>query len=188
MSRVFVWIALPLLLLMVGCQQTQEPVIEQQKDAIVRSYEFVQNMLAWSVTAAVLGFVIFPWGMFAYKIWHGDKPIDEEIGEELLRRSWYFGWALAGGAIVLLVLDFFLIQQFQLPAGPIHTFIYVAFLALAGWWAMFFFSLEDFFQGMILALIYLYLPALVLYVLWFFINWNPLFTYVLSWLPTPTAS
>lgn len=185
MFRAYVWIALPLLL--VGCQRTQEPVIVQSQDPVVQSYTFVQNMLAWSLLAALLGFITFPWGMFAYKIWHGDKPIDEELGEELLRRSWYFGWALAGAAVVFLVLDHFIVRQFELPAGPIHIFFYIAFLSLAGWWAMFFYSLEDFLQGLILALIYLYLPALVLYVLWFIINWNPLFTYVLSWLPTPTA-
>jgi len=150
-------------------------------------YDFVRHMLAWSILAAVLGFVGFPWGMLTYKIWHGDKPIDEEFGEELLRRSWYYGWALGGIAIVFLFLDFFIINQFEIPAGPVHIVFYVCFLSVAGWWAMFFFSLEDFFQGLILAVIYLYLPTLVLYLLWWLIRWNPLFTYVLGWLIEPTA-
>jgi hypothetical protein len=150
-------------------------------------YDFVRQMLAWSILAAVLGFIGFPWGMVAYKIWHGNKDIDEELSEELLRRSWYFGWALGGIAIAFLFLDFFIVNQFELPPGPIHCVFYIGFLALAGWWALHFFSMEDFFQGLMLAVIYLYLPTFVLYLLWWLLGWNPLFTYVLSWLHQPTA-
>jgi hypothetical protein len=144
-------------------------------------YDFVRQMLAWSIVAAVLGFIGFPWAIIAYKIWHGNKEIDEEFSEELMRRSWYFGWALGG------IVDFFVANQFELPAGMVHVVFYIAFLSLAAWWAMFFFALEDFLQGLIFALIYLYLPTLVLYLLWWFFPLNPLFTYVLGWLPEPTA-
>jgi hypothetical protein len=38
-----------------------------------------------------------------------------------------------------------------------------------------------------LAAIYLFLPIAVFYVLWWLVGWNPLFSYILSWLTMPTA-
>src|SRR5262245_44860351 len=71
---------------------------------LMQIYTFAQQMLAWSVTVAVLGFVTFPWLIVAYKIWHGNKPIDEDLKDELLIRSWFAGWALGAAAIVVVVL------------------------------------------------------------------------------------
>jgi hypothetical protein len=149
-------------------------------------YRFPYYLLAWSVTVALMGLVLFPWAMFAYKIWHGNKPIDDDLREELLKRSWYFGWALAAAAAVFALVDYVLVDAdwLGLPAGPMHIILLLSFLALAAWWMMYFFSLEDFFQGLMLALIYLYLPTALLVVTWGH-RWNILFTYVLSWLKDP---
>ena len=49
---------------------------------------------------------------------------------------------------------------------------------------MYFFSLEDFFQGLMLTTIYLYLPT-ALFVVTFGFRWYPLFTYVLTWMKDP---
>src|SRR5215218_7301026 len=117
-------------------------------------YDFVRQMLAWSILAAVLGFIGFPWGMLAYKIWHGNKEIDEELSEQLLIRSGMFGWALGVSAIAFLFLDYFIVSQFELPSGIVHLVFYIGFLSLAGWCALHFYSMEDFFQGLILAVIY----------------------------------
>ncbi len=143
-------------------------------------------MLAWSITVAVLGIVTFPWAIYAYKIWHGNKEIDEELSEELLSRSWYFGWALAFAAVVFTLLDYATITWFELPEGPIHIVYYISFVSLSAWWAIYFFGLEDFIQGLIFATIYLYLPTGILFVLWLIFRWNIVFTYVRSWLPMPT--
>jgi hypothetical protein len=149
-------------------------------------FRFPYYLLAWSVTVALMGFVIFPWAMLAYKIWHGNKPIDEDLRDELLQRSWFFGWALAGAAVVFVMLDYVIVDDdwLGLPAGPMHVVFYLAFLALAGWWMMYFFSLEDFFQGLTLAVIYLYLPTALLLITWGH-RWNLLFTYILTWLKDP---
>ncbi|MSU77298.1 MAG: hypothetical protein EXS16_04285 [Gemmataceae bacterium] len=149
-------------------------------------YSFVWNMLAWSVTVAVLGLVTFPWAMLTYKIWHGNKEIDEELGEELFTRSFYYGWALAFAAVGFTLCDNATITWFELPEGPIHIVYYVCFVSLTAWWSMYFFSLEDFLQGIVFAVIYLYLPAAILFVLWKIIGWNIVFTYVCSWLLVPT--
>jgi hypothetical protein len=87
---------------------------------------------------------------------------------------------------VFVFLDYLAVDDgwLGLPAGPMHVVILIAFLALAAWWMMYFFYLEDFFQGLMLAMIYLYLPT-ALFVLSCGHRWNPLFEYVLSWLKEP---
>jgi hypothetical protein len=149
-------------------------------------YRFPYYLLAWTLTVAMLGFVIFPWAIVAYKIRHGTRPIDEEIREELLARSWRFGWALALAAILFVALDYVAVNDgfFGFPAGPMHLVFLIGFVALTAWWTWYFFSLEDFFQGLMLAVIYLYLPT-VIFVITFGHRWNLLFTYVLSWLKDP---
>jgi hypothetical protein len=150
-------------------------------------YTFAHQLLAWSVTVAVLGFVTFPWLIVAYKIWHGNKPIDEDLKDELLTRSWFAGWALGAAAIVFVLLDYLCASEtLQLPEGPVHVVFFISYLALAGWWLMYFFSMEDFFQGLSLAVIYLYIPTAVLYGFSLLFN-NPLQVYVLTWLVEPKA-
>lgn len=149
-------------------------------------YRFPYYLLAWTLSVAILGIVIFPWAILAFKIWHGNKAIDEELREELLQRSWYCGWALAGAAVVFVLIDFFATNDawMDLPAGPIHLVLLIAFVALAAWWMYYFFSLEDFFQGLMLATIYLYVPVALFVVTWGF-RWNLVYVYVLSWLKDP---
>jgi hypothetical protein len=149
-------------------------------------YRFPYYLLAWTLTVAIMGLVIFPWAMLAFKIWHGNQPIDEELREELLQRSWYCGWALAVAAGVFGVLDYVTTDDgwLKLPPGPMHLVFLIGFLALAAWWMMYFFSLEDFFQGLMLVTIYLYVPALLLAITWGH-RWNLLFVYVLTWLKDP---
>ncbi len=150
-------------------------------------YRFPYYLLAWTLTVAIMGVVLFPWAMPAYKIWHGNKAIDEEFREELLGRSWRAGLALAFAAVVFVLLDYVTTDDdwLKLPTGPMHLVFLIGFLALAAWWMFYFFSLEDFFQGLMLATIYLYVPVLVLAVVWWGIRWNPIFTYVLAWLKDP---
>src|SRR5260370_39315770 len=136
-----------------------------------------------------MGLVTFPWAMLAYKIWHGNKPIDEEIGEQLLWRSWRCGWALAGVAAIFVALDFVLADDdwFRMPAGPVHVVFLIGFLGVAAWRMMYFFSLEDFFQGLSLSVIYLYVPTALFVLTWGY-PWNLLFTYLLTWLKDPKVT
>jgi hypothetical protein len=152
-------------------------------------YRFPYYMLAWTVTVAIMGLVTFPWAMLAFKIWHGNKPIDEDLREDLLRRSFFSGWALAGAAALCVLLDYVMVNDdwLGLPAGPLHIVFLLSFLGVAAWWMMYFFSLEDFFQGLMLATIYLYLPTALMVIIWWGVRWNPLFTYLLGWLKDPKA-
>jgi hypothetical protein len=150
-------------------------------------YKPVYYLLAWSLTIAVLGFIAFPWGMVAFKIWHGFKPIDEDLRDELLLRSWFFGWALGATAVGFILIDFVTTDPdwLGLPAGFVHIVFYIAFLAVAAWIAMYFYSIDDYFQGLSMVVVYLYIPAALLFLCWLIIEWNWLFTYVSSWLIEP---
>jgi hypothetical protein len=151
-------------------------------------YTFAQQMLAWSVTVALFGFVTFPWLIVAYKIWHGNKPIDEDLKDELLIRSWFAGWGLGAASIGFVLLDYAAANEnwLYLPAGPVHIVLVLAYLAFAAWAMMYFFSMEDFFSGLSLAVIYLYIPTALLFVVSLLFD-NPLQVYVLKWLVEPKA-
>src|SRR4051812_24872059 len=96
-------------------------------------YSVFWQLLAWSITVAVLGFLTFPWGILAYKIWFGNKEIDEELSEQLLVRSWYAGWALAAAAVLICLLDYVTVARLNLPAGPVHMIYYLGLLGVAAW-------------------------------------------------------
>ena len=150
-------------------------------------YQFFWNMLAWSITIAVLCPLTMPWAWFSYKIWHGNKPIEEEMDEELWTRSFWASFYMALASVVWLFVDYGIVEWTEVPAWLIHMVFYLSFLALAAFIMLHCFSLEDFFQGLNIAVIYLYVPVSVLIVLWWLIKWNPLFTFVLSWLKDPAA-
>jgi hypothetical protein len=149
-------------------------------------YRFPYYLLAWTLTVAIMGIIMFPWAMLAFKIWYGNKPLDEDFRDELLQRSLYFGWALALIAPVFVLLDYVTVSEdwIGFPAGPMHLVFLISFVALAAWWTWYYFSMEDFFQGLMLAVIYLYLPT-VLCVVTFGHRWNLLFVYLLTWLKDP---
>ncbi len=149
-------------------------------------YLFVWKMLAWSVTVSLLPPLTIPWGVLAYKIWHGNTAIDEELREELWVRSTYASFALIVPALFFPVLDYMIVDWLELPAGPVHIVILLSVLSLAASMLMYFFSLEDFFQGLILLCIYWYVPAALLWIIALIVR-NPLFDYVLQWLQAPKA-
>jgi hypothetical protein len=149
-------------------------------------YLFAWKMLAWSITVSVLWPVMFPWAKLAYKVWHGNKPIDDDIGDELWWRSGYASLAMTFTAIGTLLLDYATIDQLGVPAGVVHIVYYLTFLALAACIMHFCYSMEDFFGGLSMAVLYLYIPTALLFVLALLIR-NPLLEYVLTWLEKPTA-
>jgi hypothetical protein len=153
-------------------------------------YSVVWEIFAWSITVAVLWPVMFPWLVLAYKIWHGRTPIEEEMAEELWTRSAIASFALTITAVAFLFADYAIVEFVGFPAGVIHLVFFVGFLSLAAGIMYYCFYMEDFFQGMSLAIIYLYIPALVLFLIWLairniaFIKYG-LFSYVQSWLADP---
>jgi hypothetical protein len=150
-------------------------------------YLFAWNLLAWSVTVAILYPLMVPWSMLAYKIWHGAKPIDEEMKEELLSRALRVNGILFFTAPIFILFDYVASDEnwLGLPPGYVHIVFLILFVAFAAWMMMYYFSMEDFFQGLMLTILHLYLPATLLFLIWLVITWNPLFEYIRGWLRMP---
>ena len=73
------------------------------------------------------------------------------------------------------IVDFLLVASAGFPAGPIHLLVLMGYIPAAAGIFFVFFALEDFFQGLSMFMIYVYLPVLVLYVINALIGfWNPL--------------
>src|SRR5207302_1590240 len=123
----------------------------------------------------------------SYKIWHGNKEIDEEMGDELFGRSWRVAGVFFLAAPVFVGLDYLVVDQAGVPAGPVHVVFFLGFLAFAAWMMMLFFAMEDFFQGLALSLIFLYLPTALFFLAWLVLGWFPLFSFLLGLLAKPTA-
>ena len=151
-------------------------------------WSFFRSALAWSITIAAVPFITFPWGVLAYKIWHGNKEIDEELSEEMWPRAGWASFYMLLVAVACLLLDYATIDWLAVPTGPVHLVYFIVFVSLAAWVMMYCFSMEDFFQGLSLAVLYLYIPAALFVVLWWLTKWNWLFTYVLGWLKDPTTA
>lgn len=151
-------------------------------------YLFVWKLLAWSITVVILLPLTIPWSVLAHRIWRGEKPLDEDMSDELWSRAWRVNLLLFFAAPLFVLLDHVTSSDswLGLPPGPIHIVFFILFVAFVAWMMMYFFSMEDFFQGLMMATLHLYMPATVLFLLWLIIGWNPLYSYILGWLTTPT--
>jgi hypothetical protein len=148
-------------------------------------YLFVWATLAWTVTIAALWPVNVPLAALSYRIWNGTRPIDEEMQEELWRRAAYGSLLIGLSAVAAVVLDYILWKWAGLPSGVVHLVVYLGLVSLATWLLMLFFALEDFFQGLSMLILYLYLPVFILWLP----NWlldDKLLTIAKSWLQMPS--
>jgi hypothetical protein len=165
------------------------------KGVKVDIFQFFWGALAWTVTVAVLWPLNIPMAALSFRIWRETKESDIE-GSELWIRA-----ALASGAVMIICLvfvavDYVLADLAEFPPGIIHLVIFVGFLALACWVMAYIFSLEDFFQGLSLVIIYLFLPVIALFLLNSLLGllsdrmrfWDPLLDLAKAWLKQPESS
>ena len=151
-------------------------------------YLFVWGTLIWTIAIAALWPVNAPMAVLSYRIWNGTRPIDEEMQEELWRRAIYGSAVLAVAAWAFLVLDYLLASWAELPAGLVHMILLLVLLGVMTWIVMLFFAMEDFFAGLSLLIIYLYLPVFVLWPLNQFLGiFNWLLGWFYGWLAPPQA-
>ncbi|MBI1830645.1 MAG: hypothetical protein HYR84_04255 [Planctomycetes bacterium] len=151
-------------------------------------YIFSWNMLAWTLSVAILFPLTIPWAVLAYKIWHGGKEMQDEFADEIWSRGWRASLFFAVAAALFIGIDYVLIEMLvDLPAGLVHTVFFAGFLALASGIMIYCFSLEDFLQGLSVAVIYLFIPTTIFVVLWWIVEWNWLFTFIRGWLRDPAA-
>jgi hypothetical protein len=153
-------------------------------------YLFVWGALAWTIAIAVLWPLTWPLGLYAYKLWHGPRPIEDEMQEELSRRAFWGSLFVMLTAWGFLVLDYMLATWAELPAGLVHLVVFLGLVSALAWLLMLYFALEDFFQALSLLIVYVYLPVFVLWLP----NWvffarfgtdNPLLNWFYGWLAKP---
>jgi hypothetical protein len=150
-------------------------------------YLFVWGALAWTVALAGLGPLTAPLALYAYKIWHGRRPIDDEMQDELWRRAGWGTFWIGLTAWAFLLLDYVLATWAELPAGLVHVVIFLSLVSMLAWVLMLYFAMEDFFQGLSLLLIYVYLPVLLLWLpnRLIFGKDNAYLNWFYGWLATP---
>jgi hypothetical protein len=127
-------------------------------------FQFFWGTLAWTAVVAMLFPVNVPLAALAFRIWRETKETDVE-GSELWIRSGLASFGVALVCLGFIALDFVLADLAEFPAGPIHIIVFTGFFALACWVMAYVFSFEDYFQGVSLTVIYLFLPLIALFVL-----------------------
>jgi len=154
----------------------------ESESHLLELYDFIRGTFAWAVSLAALWPVNVPLMAFAYKVRHGANPITMPRTEFWTRAT--FSALLVGLlALVALGLDYLLAIGADLPAGPIHMIVLIAFVPAGAWILFVFFALEDLMQAVSVLVIYICLPVLVLYVLNEVTGvWEPLLNIVKDWL------
>jgi hypothetical protein len=127
-------------------------------------FQFFWAALAWMTTVAILWPANVPLAALAFRIWResGESEIE---GSELWWRAAYASFVLAAIMAAFIGIDWLLADRAEISPGPIHITVFGSFVALAAWVMVYFFSLNDYFEGLSLVVIYLFLPLLVLFVL-----------------------
>lgn len=157
-------------------------------------FQFFWGALAWTAAVALFWPVNIAMAALAFRIWRETRDTDIE-GSELWIRSALASFTVAVVAVAFVLLDWVLADLAEFPAGIVHLAIFVGFLAVASWAMLYMFSLEDFFAGLSLAVIYLFLPAIALFLLNALFGLlspylrfcDPVVGVVYAWLKAPTA-
>ncbi len=146
-------------------------------------FQFFRATLGWTASVVALWPLTIPMAFLAFKIGKGTKPLDEDEQAEIWTRSTLGTAAMAVGVVAFVVLDYLLVAWAELPPGPIHMVVLVAFLAYAAWMCMLFFEFEDFFGGLGMFVLYAYLPVTLLWIAnLIYPFWMPVLSFVFSWL------
>jgi hypothetical protein len=155
-------------------------------------YQFAWGVLAWTTTVTLFpGSVLM--AALAFRIWRESRDTDIE-GAELWQRAFLAWAALALIMVGFVAVDWALADYAEFPPGPIHLVILIGFVALASWVMFYMFSLDDYFEGLSLAAVYLFVPVIALFLLNAALGllstsmrfWDPVVEFVKVWLIKPT--
>jgi hypothetical protein len=127
----------------------------------VELFNFFRIVLAVIVTVTLLWPLNIPLVALAYKVRQGQTPIPLETGAFWWRCT-FATLGLAGLSLVLLGLDWLLASAAELPAGPVHLVLFMAYLPVAVWYLFVLFALDDLLQALSLFLLYVFLLGLPL--------------------------
>lgn len=153
-------------------------------------YSVLRGCLAWFTTIACLFPVNVPWLYLSFRINEGAVDESKRMdSDELWKRSLLAAFMLALMTLGFLVADSLLAQWLEFPAELTHPIILFAYVPAAVWLLTYYFSYEDAVEGVTLALIYLFMPMIVLGGLnWIVPFWNPLLNLVYPWIQETTAT
>lgn len=152
-------------------------------------YLFVRSLLFWMAVIAMA------WPANAAMLYLAHRIRDARIPEEddnymepdeLRTRSLIGSAVLAAMTLVFLFADLVFATWANLPAGPVHFAVLLAYVPAAAYVLMLFFAENDYFQAMSLWTLYIGLPLFVLWPIGWFIgaaNIPPL-SWIMSMLKT----
>jgi len=157
-------------------------------------FQFAWSMLAWTVTVAALWPLNVPMAALSFRIWRETRESDIE-GSELWVRAFLASTSLAVLTILFVAVDWAIADQAEFAPGVVHMTILVGFLAAASGIVVYIFSLDDFFQGVSLVIIYVFLPVIVLWLLNSLLGlingslrfWDPMVNIAKYWLVQPAG-
>jgi hypothetical protein len=147
----------------------------------VELFNFVRVMLAVIVTISVLP-VNVPLAALAFRVYLGQNPLPFPAGV-LWLRSFLVGVGVFVLGLALAVLDYLVITELDLPAGPVHLTLLMLYLPVAVWLFFWLFALEDLLQALGVFTLFVFLPGFPLLLIDRVLGfWHPL-DYALEWLP-----
>jgi hypothetical protein len=127
----------------------------------VEFYNFFRLMLAVILTVTLAWPLNIPLVALAYKVRQGQAPNPLEPRAFWLRCT-FASLGLLGLSLVLLGADVLLAKVVELPAGPVHLILFMAYLPVAVWYLFVLFALEDLLQALSLFLLYVFLVGMPL--------------------------
>jgi len=153
---------------------------------IMEFYSFVRTSLAWIASIALLYPVNVPLLFAAHRIREGRVAEDDENrmeNDEVWTRSFLGALVVALLLLAFLFGDLVLADWLGLPAGIIHMVVLITYLAAASFLLMQFFAYDDYFYGLSLLSLYLFLPIFVLLAVNSLVGfWNPVLGFFLNYI------
>lgn len=149
-------------------------------------YNFLRGSLAWVASVALLYPLYVPLLFYGHRIREGPVREDDETqmdNGEVWTRSFLGALVVWVLTVVCIFLDLLLADWLDLPAGIVHLVIVIAFFAAASFLLMQFFAYEDYFYGLSLLALSLFLPIVVLFIANSLVGfWNPWLNFLLGYL------
>jgi hypothetical protein len=154
-------------------------------------YSFLRGSLAWIASWVLLYPLYVPALFYAHRIREGPVPEDDETrmdNGEVWTRSFLGALVIWLLTVACLFADLILADWLALPAGIIHMVILIVFFGAAAFLLMQFFAYDDYFFGLSLLSLSLFLPILVLFIANSLVGfWNPWLNFLLGYLKEPRA-
>jgi hypothetical protein len=127
-------------------------------------FYFFRGLLAWMATVGIFLPLSIPMAAAAYKVRNGAKPLDIE-SDELWYRAFLAAFVFALVSVGFILLDWFITDNFDFPAGMIHLVVVMGYIPMGAWVMTYFFGFSDLMDGLSTFTIFMGLPLFVLWLI-----------------------